>query len=202
MPVLIDDQNVPLTGQNLRELLASAQEHLAGSGRVVVEVKLDGQPITGDDLDSESPTPAQAEVRVYTAEPGELAVGVLEQVREQLHAASKMQEEAADLLQQDEAGKALELVRKSVDGWLQSQQAVAQTAELLQVDLSKVEVDGEDDTVVQRMHQLIQRLVELKDLIQANDFVSLADALAYEWPQITENWDAAIGAIIKEIEKG
>lgn len=201
MPVLIDDQTVPLTGSNLRELLASARQHLADTGRVVVEVKLDGESITGADLESESPTPEQSEVRVYTAKPGELAVGVLEQVREQLHAASKMQEEAADLLQQDEQSKALELIRTSIDGWLQSQQAVAQTAELLHVDLSKVEVDGEDDTVVMRMQELIQRLVELKDLIQANDFVSLADALAYEWPQITENWDRAIGAIIKEIEK-
>ncbi|MEM1355864.1 MAG: hypothetical protein AAGC44_11940 [Planctomycetota bacterium] len=202
MPVLIDDQNVPLTGRNLRELLASAREHLAESGRVVVEVKLDGQAVTGDALDSETPTPEQAEVRVYTAEPGDLAAGVLEQVREQLQAASGMQEEAADLLQQDEANQALDLIRGSVDGWLQSQQAVAQTAELMHLDLSRVEVTGEDDTVVQRMQELIQRLVELKELIQANDFVSLADALAYEWPQVTENWDQAIASIIKVIEQG
>lgn len=201
MPVLIDDQPVPLAGQSLRELLASANSHLAESGRVVVEVKLDGQPVTGDALESDTPTPDQSEVRVYTAEPAALAAGILEQVREQLHAASKMQQEAADLLQEDEASQALELVRGSIDGWLQAQQAVTQTAALLNIDLSLVQVESEDDTVVMRMQELIQRLVELKDLVQANDFVSLADALAYEWPQVTEQWDGAIGAIIREIEK-
>jgi len=199
MPILIDDKDVPLQGSSIRALLASAREHLLPSGRVVVEVKLDGEPVFGDELDSDAPTDLDSsEVRLYSAKPEELSIGVLEQVRAQLVEATQMQEEAADLLQKDEPAKALELVGQSVTGWLSTQQAVASTAQLLQIDLAAVAVDG--DRITDRMQELIERLTELKQLIAANDLVALADTLAYEWPDTTQRWDSAIGAMIKHIE--
>ena len=109
-----------------------------------------------------------------------------------------MQQQAADHLQQDDPAKAMGLVKESINGWLQAQQAVGQSAQLLQLDLQAVKVD--DQPVIERMNELISSLNELKDILGANDFVALADALQYEWPEITERWDTAIGAIIKHIE--
>ena len=109
-----------------------------------------------------------------------------------------MQQQAADLLQQDDPAKAMDLVKESINGWLQAQQAVGQSAQLLQLDLEAIKVG--DQSVMGRMSELIASLTELKDIVVANDFVALADALQYEWPEITDRWDAAIGAIVKHIE--
>lgn len=182
----------------MRELLAAVTNELAPSGRVVVEVKVDGQSITGPDLDADQPTATTSDIRVYSAKPSDLVVGILEEVRTQLAASQEMQQKAAELLQQDDPAKAMDLVKESINGWLQAQQAVGQSAQLLQLDLQAILVD--DQPVIERMNELIGSLTELKDIVVANDFVTLADALQYEWPDITDRWDAAIGAIIKHIE--
>lgn len=197
MPIHIDDQPSTLPAGSLRELLAAVSDELAPAGRVVVEVRIDGQSVTGPDLEDDQPTKADSDIRVYSAKPGDLVVGVLEDVRAQLTESQKLQQKAAELLQQDEPAQAMGLVKQSIDGWLQAQQAVGQSAQLLQIDLSAITI--EDQTVLERMTGLIASLTELKDAVVANDFVALADALQYEWPDITERWDAALGAIIKHV---
>lgn len=182
----------------MRELLAAVRDELAPSGRVVVEVRVDGQPITGPELDDDQPTQTTSDIRVYSAKPSDLVVGILEDVRTQLAASQQMQQQAADFLQQDDPAKAMGLVKESINAWLQAQQAVGQSAQLLQLDLQEIKVEGQP--VIERMTELIASLTELKDIVVANDFVTLADALQYEWPEITDRWDAAIGAIVKHIE--
>lgn len=182
----------------MRELLAAVSGELAPAGRVVVEVKVDGTSITGPELDNDQPTAAASDIRVYSARPSELVVGILEEVRTQLAASQEMQQRAADLLQQDDPAKAMGLVKESINGWLQAQQAVGQSAQLLQLDLEAIKIG--DQSVMARMSELIASLTELKDIVVANDFVTLADALQYEWPEITDRWDQAIGAIVKHIE--
>ncbi|MEO0475113.1 MAG: hypothetical protein AAF085_03955 [Planctomycetota bacterium] len=198
MPIQIDDQPSNLSAGSMRELLAAVSDSLASDGRVVVEVKVDGESITGTALDDDQPTAASSDIRVYTAKAANLVVGILDEVRTQLAASQQMQQQAADLLQQDDPAKAMDLVKQSIDGWLQAQQAVGQSAQLLQLDLQAIKVA--DQPVMERMSELITALNELKDIISANDFVAMADALQYEWPEITNRWDAAIGAIIQHIE--
>ncbi|MBX2851699.1 MAG: hypothetical protein KTR15_08145 [Phycisphaeraceae bacterium] len=198
MPIHIDDQPSTLSANSMRELLAAVRDELAPSGRVVVEVRVDGQPITGPELDDDQPTQTTSDIRVYSAKPSDLVVGILEDVRTQLAASQQMQQQAADLLQQDDPAEAMGLVKESINAWLQAQQAVGQSAQLLQLDLQEIKVEGQP--VIERMTELIASLTELKDIVVANDFVTLADALQYEWPEITDRWDAAIGAIVKHIE--
>lgn len=182
----------------MRELLAAVSESLAPKGRVVVEVKVDGQTITGPALDDDQLPQPGSDIRVYSAKPSDLVVGILEEVRTGLADASRMQTQAAEHLQQDDPTKAMELVKASINAWLQAQQAVGQSAQLMQLDLQAIQVEGQ--SVIERMNELIASLNELKDIVVANDFVALADALQYEWPEITERWDGAIGAIIKHVE--
>ncbi|MEM9110430.1 MAG: hypothetical protein AAGC72_10450 [Planctomycetota bacterium] len=198
MPIHIDDQPSTLTAGSMRELLAAVSESLAPTGRVVVEVKVDGESVTGPALDDDQPTAEGSDIRVYSAKPSELVVGILEDVRSQLAASQQQQQQAAELLQQDDPAKAMDLVKQSIDGWLQAQQAVGQSAQLLQLDLQAIRV--EHQPVIERMNELITALTELKDIVVANDFVALADALQYEWPDITDRWDTALGAIIQYVE--
>jgi len=200
MPVKIDDQPVSLEAGSLRALLAAARDHLAPAGRMVVQVQVDGQPVVDEALDSDQPADfAGKEVQMFSATPAELAVGALEQSREQIAEARQQQEDAAELLQKDEPAKALDLVGGSIAGWIQAQQAVTSVAQLLGLDLTAIKVDDQD--VASRTQELLTRLVELKELLEANDHVALADALAYEWPETTDRWDAALGAMVKHIEE-
>lgn len=202
MAIYLDDQPTKLTGNCLGEILASATEGLAsgGGGRVVVEVMLDGKVLNGDELgDHQNTELGDTEVRLTTADPKDLAVTTLLQVRQALPQAGGLHEKAAELLQADKAGEALEYIGAAIEVWMQAQEAVLGSAGVVGLGLDDVTVDGEPMTAF--TDELIEQLHGLKDLIAAGDTVALADAMAYEWPPIVHRWDKLIETLIDVIQK-
>ncbi|MEE9211724.1 MAG: hypothetical protein V3U29_03625, partial [Phycisphaeraceae bacterium] len=200
MTVFLDDQQTQLDGQNLGAVLAAAKDHLDPTGRVIVEVQLDGQPLIGDDLANKQNDPIEDhELRLYSVEPAQLGVAALEQVREALDRARQNQTQAAELLQQDQPVEAMNQINQAFDIWLQAQQAVMQSARLAGLELDEVRVD--DRPLTDLTDALIDQLKSMRDLLAASDTVALADALAYEWPETIDQWQAAIGRVIEAIEK-
>ncbi|MEM8738792.1 MAG: hypothetical protein AAGG38_10000 [Planctomycetota bacterium] len=198
MQVMLDDQAVELTGPSLGALLDAARARLADGGRVVVEVAVDGRKLGDDQITARRDEDvASQDVRLVSADPRRLAVETLEQVRGRLTDAEALQQEAADLLQQDQTPGALAKVGESVEAWLQVQQAVLHSTVLLGLDLDALDVDGEPAHAL--TEQALARLQDVKQHLQAGDTVALADALAYEWPETTAKWhkliDAVVGAI-------
>jgi hypothetical protein len=200
MTVFVDDQPAALTGQTLEALLAAARDHLAASGRVVVDVVMDGEALTETQLSQpEQVTTDGAEVRLYTADPAELAVDTLEQVKARLGEAAQMHERAAELLQQDQPSEGLQKVAEAIEVWLQTQQAVQHSGELLGLDLGQMSIDGRAMSDV--TSDLAQQLRSLKDMLESGDTVALADALAYEWPETVQQWDRLVQTMIDAIEQ-
>jgi len=199
MAIFLDDEPTQLKGSCLAEILASATEGLAGDGRVVVEVQLDGKVLSGDELGKNKDTSLEgAEVRLTSADPRALAVSTLGQIREVLPHASELHEQAAEQFQQDNPTEALKSVAQAIEMWMQVQEAVLGSAGILGLGLDEINVDGEPMTAF--TEELIGRLHGLKDLITSGDTVGMADALAYEWPPLVERWDALIGQMIQTIE--
>jgi len=199
MSVFVDDKQVDLPGEDLASLLEAARSHLTDSERVVVEVSLDGEELTGQQLENQAQIAvAGREVRFYTADPRALAAETLGQVRQQLQQLDGLQQEAAELLQQDQARAGLQQVGQAVEVWLQTQQAVEHSAQLLGLDLSAMEVDGQ--SVSQITQNLAEQLKRLKEQLSEGDTVALADALAYEWPETIQQWDRLLETLIERIE--
>ncbi len=199
MAIYLDDEAVQIQADNLGLAIVAAQERLAAIGRVVVEVRLDDEPLTGDALESESGRPIEGcELHLYSADPKRLAADTFEQVRDQLADARSLQDEAADLLQRDDAVSALKTLGRVVEVWLQTQQAVLHGATLVGIDLDTVSVDGEPMAAL--TDGLLEQLQTLKELIVANDTVALADVMAYEWPSMLDSWDALLAELIQRCQ--
>ncbi len=199
MAIYLDDQPADLAGESLADILASATEGLAVDGRVVVEVQVDGQLIGGDDLsDHENDNITDSEVRLTSANPKELAVSTLTQIREQLPQVGALHEQAAEELQADNPTEALQHIAQTIEMWMQTQEAVLGSAGVVGLGLDDVKVNGEPMSGF--TEELIQQLQGLKELIISKDTVALADAMAYEWPAIVQRWDELIEVLIDEIE--
>jgi len=196
MTVYLDDQPVPLTGDRLADVIAAATARLQPAGRMVVEVQLNGQTLAGDSLTQHAAAPlaGDADLRLYSADPHQLARQVLEQVRGELLAQQPVIERAADLLRQDKAAEAFGLVTQTNEVWLATMQAVQQAAPMLGVDLVKLEVDGRPFTAA--AGELLTSLRQFKQQLTDQDTAALADTLGYEWPRLIEQWDAVIGKVI------
>ena len=200
MSIFLDDDLVELTGHDLAAVLEAAKSHLNASGRVVVEVAIDGQALSEADLaGQESVALDGKEVRLYSADPAELAVATLNGIRQRLGEAAESQDRAAELFQADKAGEALAQIGTVIEAWLQTQQAVLNSAMLLEIDLEAFAVDGRP--LREFTDELLERLNELRELIEAGDTVSLADALAYEWPELTNRWDRLVEKLVESIER-
>ena len=203
MQVYLDEQAIELPGPNLAALLDAARRRLADAEgepqRVVVEVAVDGHKLAEDQIAERAEEDlGDQEVRLVTADPKQLAVETLEQVRGRLGEAQEMQQEAADLLQQDQTQPALQKVGESIEAWLQVQQAVLQSAVLLGIDLDQLDIDGQPAHALTT--EALERLEDIKTFIQANDTVALADALQYEWPETTDQWHRLIDQVIAAIQ--
>lgn len=195
MSIHLDDDPVEFADGDLTSLLEQVRASLAGSGRLVVEVRLDGKVLSPEELDAEQNTPlADSEWRLYTADPRQLAAATLQQVAQRLHDAGDAHAAAAELLQQDRPTEAMKHVTDAIDVWQQTQQAVLHSATLVGLELDGRSVD--DQPVSQTVQLLLEQLKDLRNLLAAGDTVALADALAYEWPQTVHRWQALVGQMI------
>ncbi len=198
MALYVDDIEVDWPGQRLGELLQSATERLEPSGRIIVEVTVAGVPLVGDDLVARREEEVgEQEVRLATADPRELTLSTLAQVREGLEGIRGDQEQAAELFQKDEPAEALKRVGAVLQAWLHVQEAVLHSARLAAIDLDAFDVDG---TPVKAMtDNLLEQFTQLKEQLTNGDLVGVADALAYEWPATVDQWDRLLETLIERI---
>lgn len=206
MPIFLDDQPVGPdeladAGTQLEQVLQWAAQRVSGDGRIIVEVRVDGQSLVGDALDAKRNTALDgAEVRLISADRTTLVLQTLEQVRERLQEARGTQARAADLLQHDKLVEALGQVSGVVEAWQQTQAAVVHAARIMNIDLESVQAhDGQ--TLSELALRLIDQLKAMRALLEAGDTVGLADELAYEWPATIERWDAMIARLIEIVQQ-
>ena len=200
MAIYLDDQPVQLGGDDLAAVLDAAKQQLAHSGRVVVEVSVDGKTLTNDELqDQIHSAVGSGEMRLYTADPNDLVRSTLEMLLGQLDEARQHQSDAAERLHQDERDEAMSLISQAMDVWMQTQQAVAHSVNLTDINIETIDVEGTPGRAL--IDQLIDQLKSLRDTIEAGDSVALADALAYEWPQIADRWQKMLLKIIEQIDQ-
>jgi len=201
MPIYLDGKATELAGEKLGAVIDAAQKRLAGSGRVLVEIQLNGRSLVGDEIETQRDVGvAGADLKLESADPRQLAVQTLEAVRVGLDDARVAQGEAADLLQRDQPTHAMEQIGRAVEVWQQTQQAVLHTTMLLGIDLSQRQFEGKPITAT--TDALLANLRTLRDAIANRDLVALADSLNYEWPETTAKWDRLIAEIIKWVNAG
>lgn len=199
MPLVIDEQAVTTEAANVGEAIAWASEHLRPQGRIVVEVNLDGRALSEPDLQNASEVGlAGHELALTSAEPVSLTVSVLLQVKAKLEELGALQGEAAELLQKDQNTEAFQRVGEAVEVWQQTQQAVLHSAALVGLDLDAVRVHGQPLT--HYTDQLLAMLQELKSMLESGDTLALADAMAYEWPEVTDQWAELIDELVTQIQ--
>ncbi len=199
MAIYLDDIAVELAGESLGAVVLAANRHLADDGRMVVEVELDGQGMAGPSLEErQHDAVAGHEVRMKSAAPRELALQVLDQVRGRLHASRQTQADCAALIQRDQMAEAMGKFNDVVACWLSLQEAVVNVTRLLSLPIEDLAFDGQ--TAAEATGGLVEALQSLKQMIQNGDTVGIADALAYEWPAMTDRWDKMLADLIGKIE--
>ena len=200
MDVFIDNDAFVTQQSTLDRIIAEAAEHVKPSGRIIVEVRLDGRTLSDADLTEAQPRDADAdEVQLITADPYELARQTLLEVRDRLDDAREAQQRAAEKLQADNAAEAMDDIRVAMEVWQQAQDSALKSAQLLDLPLDSLQADGR--SVSQIITLLAGRLAQLRDQLNARDWFGLADTLGYELDAAATQWAAMIDTVCDHIKK-
>ncbi|MBI1368138.1 MAG: hypothetical protein GC162_05735 [Planctomycetes bacterium] len=200
MDVFIDSDIFATAQSNLGAIITEAQKRLRASGRLIVEIRVDGRPLTEREQEHlDKALNGADELQFITANPVELGLSTLDEVGEALLGAREAQTLAAEALRADETGKALEHVRSSLLVWQQAQQTITQVAQLLAVPLDDLLVDKR--SVPEVIDDLIDTLTKARSELLDGDWLGLADTLGYELDEAADVWAKMIGILAQWIRE-
>lgn len=200
MQIYLDNLAMDSDARTLGQAVAAARQALADTGRLIVEVRIDGQVIGADDLgERHDEALAGDELQLITADPADLARQTLMDVSDALAANAEPQQRAAELLRDDQPDAALAQVRDALAVWAQAQQSVLDSARLLQIDLDALTVD--DQRVAQIVEGLAEHLRRIREQLLAADWLGLADTLAYELDDSIGTWQRLIDRLAEQIDQ-
>ena len=192
MQAFLDDRPINAERPSLAGALAAGAAMAESAGRIIVEVTLDGHDLAGEQLDRPSDDDlGDAEVRLVSADPRELAAKALADAGTQLGATRTRQAACAELVQTGRLAEAMDELGACLAEWQAAQAVVQSVTQLLRV--------APDDTGG-AIDALAARLDELRSALGAEDWATLADLLAYDLDEQAERWIGMLDAMRREVE--
>lgn len=202
MHVLLDDKTVPVEEATFAAAMDAGRREAERRGRVLVEVRVDGQPAPENWLDApEAEQCRPSEVRFVSADPVSLVRVTLLEVADALEKSRSVQQRAAELIQEGRLDLAMNPLAEAVGAWSNVQQAVSNGAALLGLDPPALEA-ATGRPLGTMIEDLADHLRRLKAAIQGEDWTTVADILGYDMDDRCVSWGEAIRGLAANIDRG
>lgn len=194
MPLVIDHQPVATDRPRLATV-GDVLTHLQRENRLVVQVLIDGEEPDFEQPAGWRSTSTDAHtVFVETTEPQTMARDVLDEVQQQISDADRLGSEAARLVQAGQHTKAMENLSACFKRWQHVQEAILKISQLLRLDLNRVLLPS--GRPVSNFFGIFgAQLRNIRDALEARDYVGLSDALTYELAESVQTWRDSVEAI-------
>jgi hypothetical protein len=199
MRILLDDHETGLAARTIGEAVASAATLAERDGRQVVDVFVDGEPWTEEELASPDRLRESAdEIRVTSVRPAELVRETFVHAATALLEAEEMQRSAAKLMRADSAKEGLDVLMQALQVWVNIHKATVQGIQFVKIDPRTIETP--DGTFEQAAAELNTRLLALRDAMKANDTVAVCDCLLYDFPGTTKRWASMLAELARRAD--
>jgi hypothetical protein len=201
MPILLDEAPAksPLpTSVSLGDAIAWATSGLP-AGRIVTTVELDGKALDGVELQQARGTELGGRtLNLRTQSRKDLALTTLGKLAALIQWLAPQHKDAAQLLEQGNAGLAFARLGQILAAWQQIQAAYSGLAKLLNITLKELPVRHLTGEHV--MNEFVAQLTEIQTALQNHDLVLLADILQYEMDGAVANWMSILEATLGVVE--
>lgn len=188
MRVLLDGEPLPAgPAGTVREALSAAAAATEKSGRMIVEVSVDGAVWDQQQIHAElSGASGAEEVRLTSCDARELVIAAYRDAATALGEADALQREAADLIQADRRAEAMDTLNRAIQIWQSVQRAVL-------MGLQAEAVPAPATPLLERrltdaIERLNRQLTIIRDALQCDDPVGVSDTLLYELPDVVHEW--------------
>jgi hypothetical protein len=179
----------------LSELINEVRASLEAEGRMVVAIRCDGVDITGGDFEQAMVKPVRdyARIDLYTGSARDLVEDALDQAEGLLASSEGDRQAAIDCLGAGKTSEAVAALSRCMQVWHQVHQGIANSLAILEMDPAALKVN--EVTIPDLLQTTRDRLFQVKDAIEARDYVLLSDTLQYEFDEVIGAWKATITAI-------
>ena len=201
MQILIDGKEVSgafVAEKTLRDALLHVQSHLCPEDHIVVAVRCDDQEIPREQMEETLDRPAASfrKVEITTSTPARLVADAMSQASSALDETEESCRKVAQMLTAGQTVEAARLFGECLRIWQQIHEAVSKSIRMLQLDPSTVTV--RDESLMDVVAKPRDVLLQVRQALQAQDHVLLADLLQYEFADVTEQWHALIARLEQE----
>ncbi|UCD73862.1 MAG: hypothetical protein JSV91_08685 [Phycisphaerales bacterium] len=201
MRVFLDQQLCEIEAGTVGEAVVAGAAAAEKQGRMVVEVTVDGSRWTDEQIASAGNSPLAAEeVRLQTAVPARLVAQVLKDAGAVLAEAESLQREAAEFIESDQRKEAMERLNEALTIWVNVQQAVAMSAEIMSWNLDAEEAGPTSPAAI--IAGLNDQLRLIRNALEVEDPIGLSDSLRYDLPEVIGQWRQLLGDLVGRAEKG
>ena len=191
MELYLDDQKTE-TGTNseatLAEVLNEIKQRLGSAGRIVVDIRCDGTDVTGAEFQETLAQPSSTFTRIdmHSADTRNLVAEALETAGTLLDESTRAAAEVVDLLSAGNVTEALPKLAECCRSWGQVHEGIYNSVVMLGLDVATFTVEGQ--SLPQILAVPNDQLRQLKEVIEAKDFVLLSDILSYEFSEAIDSW--------------
>ena len=185
----------------VEDALQQVQAEFGRLGRVVVSVRCDGKEIPANEMAQTLVKPIESfeRVDVLTGTKEGLVLEAMTQASACIADTEETCKLVAELLKQGDTAEATKTLGRCLKVWQQIHEAVAKSIEMLGLDLDGVTSEGE--TLIAVITKPKRALLEMRDALQAKDYVLLADILEFEFTEAMESWRTIIAELHREAEQ-
>ncbi|MEZ6242235.1 MAG: hypothetical protein R3B57_04260 [Phycisphaerales bacterium] len=205
MIVYLDDERIEPEAPTLWAAIDLARRTAHERGRVIIEVKGDGDPLDADTIDdADGSDVGFAELRLVSTAPGPMAREILLEACDTLDRARLDQSRAAELIQSGAIADALDPMQSALEAWSLVREVVDKIQALTGISPVGVHVSvrGGQFTGGECVASLTAALAQLRAAVRASDWSALSDLLAYDLDEQADRWRAMLAALAESAVLG
>ncbi len=184
LQIFLDDRPIDSPDASLDGAIRAASAIAGQSGRVIIEVRHDGRPVTIDALNGNRAPNLTGEVRLVSATLQELLGGSVEDAHLALDSAIEDQRRSASLIHEGQTAKALATVRSVIASW----QTLGSLIEVAVTMIYRGTGQNPLPNLREYKESLTPALETLRQSVINEDWSALADVLEYDLTRQAEAW--------------
>jgi hypothetical protein len=147
----------------------------------------------------QKPAPSFDRLDVFTSTRDGLVTDAMKQASASLEATEDVYDQVAELLIQGQISEAVRSLGECLKVWQQIHDAVAKSIQLLGLDPDSIRI--RDGSLAEAIGKPKDVLVQVRDALQAQDHVLLADILQYEFADVTQTWHSIVTRVQRAAEE-
>ncbi len=202
MRVLLDDEQLEVNEPTVAAALTAGVERAGERGRVIIEVLVNDRVLNDEELAEPSDQLMVGScIELKSASPGFVVVQAMHDSIAYLERVRSVQVQASELIQSGQLSESVEQMGQIVGIWQTVQVAASESIQLLEFDLTSVQVDESGTAANEVLAELTDKLAQLKQGLISKDWSSVSDILEYDLDEQIDRFSGVLGAIAKQAEQ-